>query len=515
MMRKILCTVSLMAMLIVMLAVSVAAEIPAKPDGNTDRITAIPVIPSAALFGGNPIYTYNASADKLTVASQPNGKYYVNYPLSDSLTATSSYVINVDVTLPASARFDQYSGPIFVYRKNADGKYLGLFFQQNAVYNCTFTVAADGSMTFAAGNSFSGSPLPDGFTGSIKISSTPTRVNFSVYDEDGNAMMLKYTMDNGNTYHDYGKEYGFDIAGGAPAFGVASSGCKVTFTNAEVYDTAVDPVTTTTTGAATTTVSGATTTTVGGATTTTTTTVATTTTTKAPVDARPAVVPSVSGMQSLINKNSAFRTAAEGYTYKAGVLKGTGDPVLTREFGRFDLKGVSADDTYLISLKMKVDLLYDEFSGCYIGFRGKDGKDFLAMGFQPNAVYLMDYVSNNYASAASFTVKAQAPVTIEQGKTYKVDIFSTPTKVSLFVDSKLVLDYVTVEKHDPMLSVLSANANFELSNISLYNLSKAGTQDKVENSPNTGNTIPMMVVCVMIAAFAGIAVTFRRRSSAK
>lgn len=54
--------------------------------------------------------------------------------------------------------------------------------------------------------------------------------------------------------------------------------------------------------------------------------------------------------------------------------------MLGREFGKFQLSGLSADDTYLLSLKMKANTLYDEYSGCYIGFRGTDGKDFYAMG---------------------------------------------------------------------------------------------------------------------------------------
>ena len=71
-----------------------------------------------------------------------------------------------------------------------------------------------------------------------------------------------------------------------------------------------------------------------------------------------------------------------------------------------------------------------------------------------------------------------------------------------------MLDYVTVEKQDIMPSVLSANANFELSDIRLYNLSQGAGGGSV----NTGvDGVTVVLVCALVpAAVACLAVTRRR-----
>lgn len=531
--RKFMGMLSIVAVLVAALAVAAVAAIPAKPEGNSNLITGDPVIPT----GAASIYSY--ASGKLSVPGQPGSTYYADYPLDASLTAEDSYVISVEYSIPASGRYDEYMGPMFIFRKNTDGNYLGLWMQGNATYCGTFTKADDGQLSFTPIGSIDNC-LPDGTSGTLKIYSTPTKVTFSVYDANGTAQTLTYNNGAGTI----GTEHGWDVSGGAPAFGVASKGTTIDFANAEVYDTVPAPTTTTTEETTTTTEEttttteqdeetttsseeDVTTTTVDETTTTaesTTTTQATTTTTKAPVDARPTAIPSTKGLKDLIGNNTAFRSAFEGYTYKDGVLKAIHPDgiVVGREFGRFDLSGVKESDTYLISLKMKVNSHHDEYSGCYIGFRGKDGKDFLAMGFQTNQVYLMDYVSNDYASGSSFKVMQGANFTLKDGQEYQIDIFSTPTKVSLFVDGVLTMDYVTVETHAPMLSVLSANSTFELSNVALYNLSAAvedegnDSQGGSTTSPGTGAMAPVAAVCALMVAAAGITtLCYRRRSTEK
>lgn len=484
---------SLAAMLMLPLAASVSAEIPAKPEGNASLITGAPVIPEAA--GG--IYTY--ADNTLSVPGQPGDMYYVSYPLASSLEADDSYGIAVDVSI--TARYDEYMGPAVIFRQNTDGKLLGLWFQRDTLYCGVFTAAENGGFALESTLGNINNPLADGSSGTLKIYTTPTRINFSVLDEDGNPVTLTY--EQGGTDYDIGPEHGWDVAGGAPAFGIAVKGTSCAFSGTEVYDTVPAPVDPGDDGDGDDdgeqggdTGDGED----GGE--------EPTEPEKPPVDARPEQVPDASGCTNLLTNSTPFRTAAEGYSFKDGVLKGIGDPVLTREFGRFQLSGLSADDTYLFSLKMKVNTHFDEYSGCYIGFRGVDGKDFYAMGFQATGLYLMDYQSNDYANGASFTVVQQAPFALQDGKEYQIDIFTTPTKVSLFVDGALMLDYVTVEKQDIMPSVLSANANFELSDIRLYNLSQGAGGGSV----NTGvDGVKVVLVCALVpAAVACLAVTRRR-----
>lgn len=68
--------------------------------------------------------------------------YYVGYPLSASLEADDSYVITMEYSI--TARYDEYMGPAVIVRKNTDGKLLGLWFQQKAVYCGVFTAAETG-----------------------------------------------------------------------------------------------------------------------------------------------------------------------------------------------------------------------------------------------------------------------------------------------------------------------------------------------------------------------------------
>lgn len=210
------------------------AAIPEQPIENVNLIAGAPVIPAGAIFGGNPIYTYNDANDTLTVSSKPDTMYYVDYPLDPMLSATSSYVISVDFTVPAAARHDTYSGPAILFRKNANGNLLGFWMQSNATYIAEFILETDGQLTLNSVLGNIDNCMPDGSSGTIKILSTPTNVQISAFDVNGNILDLSY--DNGVI----GTENEWPIAGGAPAFGLASAKCQVTFANPLVYDTVVD-----------------------------------------------------------------------------------------------------------------------------------------------------------------------------------------------------------------------------------------------------------------------------------
>lgn len=135
-MSKAIGCLSLAAMLTLPLAATVSAEIPAKPEGNTNRITGAPAIPE----GAGEIYTF--ANGTLNVPVQAGNMYYVGYPLSASLEADDSYVITMEYSI--TARYDEYMGPAVIVRKNTDGKLLGLWFQQKAMYCGVFTAAEDG-----------------------------------------------------------------------------------------------------------------------------------------------------------------------------------------------------------------------------------------------------------------------------------------------------------------------------------------------------------------------------------
>lgn len=202
-MSKAIGCLSLAAMLTLPLAATVSAEIPAKPEGNTNRITGAPAIPE----GAGEIYTF--ANGTLSVPDQPGNMYYVGYPLSASLEADDSYVVTMEYSI--TARYDEYMGPAVIVRKNADGDLIGMWFQQKAMYCGVFTVAEDGIFALKSASTSINNPLADGSSGTLKIYSTPTRINFSVLDEDGNPVTLTYEQDGAD--HDIGPEHGWDVTG--------------------------------------------------------------------------------------------------------------------------------------------------------------------------------------------------------------------------------------------------------------------------------------------------------------
>lgn len=364
---------------VLLMPFSAVAAIPAKPAVNGTLIAGDPIIPEGALYGGAPYYIYDKAANTLTSSAHSGVRHYVDFPLDASLTADSSYVISVGVSLPEDARYDaNYRGPIFIFRKNTDGNYLGLWMQNGATYFGTFTKAADGSLGFSQIGSIDNC-LPSGFTGTLKIYSTPSSVRFSVYDTNGNPVNLTY-----GGGHVIGAEHGWDanyVKGGEPAFGVSTDATKVTFSNLLVYS------------------------------------------------------PIVEG--NLVTGAPTIPADASVYSYDSatGILSAAGQPG-TKWMIEYPLSAdLKAKDTYKVSLDYKALNRYD-VKGCgpYVIYRKTNDGRYLGLFFAENeALYHGYFTLDANTSTLSFSSAGSIIDPLVDGTNGSIVIESTPTKTILSV----------------------------------------------------------------------------------
>lgn len=445
--RKALSLVVFAAVLLMPFAVT--AAIPAKPALNGNLIAGDPVIPADALYGGAPYYIYDKAANTMTVSVQPGTKYYVDFPLDASLTADSSYVISVDVSIPEAARYDAYRGPIFVFRKTTDGKYLGLYVQGGATYIATFTKEANGAFNLASAPGSIDGCLPDGFNGSIKIYSTPNSVRFSVYDANGNPVDLTYSSGAGviGAEHGWGEA---QVKGGEPAFGIVSDAVKVTFSDMLVYS------------------------------------------------------PTVSVEGNLATGAPTIPAAANVYSYDAasGVLSVQGQPG-SKYLIDYPLSAeLKAKDTYTIAFDYGALARYDAYCGPIVIHRKTTDGQYLGFWFQKSALYHGTFSLGADGQLAHVSLNNINDPLVD-GEGGAIVIESAPNKVTLsIVDAKgepVILTY-GAEKHqigekhsfeysnggDPAFGVTMYGTNTTIGNVVV--LSDTIDDNTVEvETPDNGN----------------------------
>ena len=459
-------------------------EIPSKPVENANLISGEPIIDS----GEEAIYSY--ADGKLSTVVGGGQQYFVNYPLGNA-NKDDTFVIQTDVTIKST--YDSYSGPIVIFRSSGEA-YYGLAFQTGQVYLAKITLNGSAYSLDIKGAQAVTWTSGDTSLGTLKILSSPDSVTATL-TQGGNEVTLfdNVALD--------------DFADSDLEFGIISVRSVLIIDNCEVYNTvdssSSDTSTDTTGDVSTDTTGDASTDTTGDDSSDT-----------VIVDVGPQTVPSApSGGTNLISNSTKLLTGSDLWTFSGGIVKALTYNV--REFATLDTSksGLTANDNFMLSCNLKVTSHVNVWSGAAIAFRGSDGGNFYCITAQENAIYLMKYSSTEYADGSSFEVIAQVDHDYADNDVMKFVIYSTPEKVSVFLDGNLIFDYVTLENEKPMVGVLSSLANFEISNISLYKMDSIENGDYV-SAPGTGEASTLKVVIllgVVIAAGSILLLTSRKK----
>lgn len=472
-----------------------ASIIPARPSGAPNLITAGPTISANDMANS---YAYDSGT--LSIVGQPSAEYCAEYPLDSALTNTSEYVISVDFDMPTDARYSDSHGPIVIFRKNTDGKYLGLWMQGVYCYLRSYTLDANTNTFIAEGGDWKQiSLLADGTKGTLKIHSKADGVWVEVCDESGALQAIDGTATS----------VSWGIVGGAPAFAISTNGSKATFSNTVVYDPNYVAATSAPTEGTTTTEASAST----NAAEDTTAAAATTTTAVPDIDMNKA--PSRSGKTNLLN-NTKFVLDYEVFEGDDEVISRNGNTIKVALKGEtymahYDLKNLSSQNAYAFRGKMTVTAPYADYSGVRLFIAGSTTGKCYQLAFLKEAAYVLEF--ENYENPGKYTcVYSDATYTYEENKTQDISYILNGNRISVFVDGKCICkDLVLPEPLTPMLGVSNGVAGWTLSDMELWNMNETSSGDESGDNPTTGTMMPIVTLIVLATGSTVIVANTRKR----
>lgn len=468
-----------------------ASIIPSQPSGAPNLITAGPTISANDMANS---YAYNDGT--LDIIGQPPTEYCAEYTLDSTLTNTSEYVISVDFDMPADARYSADHGPIVIFRKNTDGKYLGLWMQGVYCYLRSYTLDADTNTFTAEGGDWKQvSLLADGTKGTLKLHSKADGIWVEVYDENGALQVIDGTATS----------VSWGIAGGAPAFAISTNGSKASFSNAVVYDPNYETETPEST-------EGTTTTTTAASPETTVPTVPAIDMTKAP---------SRSGQTNLLN-NAELVLDYDVFEGDDEVISRDGNTIKVALKGEtymahYDLKNLSAQNAYAFSGTMTVTEPYASYSGARLFIAGSTTGKCYQLAFLEEAAYVLEF--ENYQNYGKYTpIYTDMTYTYEANTPQKIGYILNGNRLSIFVDGKSICnDLQLPETLTPMLGVSNAVAGWTLSDMELWNMNEKNSNgdntDDPGSDPTTGVMVPIVAVVSLAAGSTVIIANTRKRRS--